>query len=221
MIPIVVLGIEIAYLIAVVALCLGIYFKTRGIYRASRHEGIFHFRNIFLYFSFAYLLRLILIFVFVFYGPGRHMHVLFNPFMITFLLVGYFSTMAILSVGMTVFIRKINISKHSINNFMHIGAILLSVFVFAIMFTDLLWILHTLILLATVLIIFLKDTHISNQNKLTYLLLLIFWIINLFTFNRYDMIGFNVIIYTVSVLIFLSIYLRVKKRLFNNVKKKK
>ena len=61
--------IEILYSIAIAGLCLGTYFKTREIYNLSKHEGLYHFRNIFLYFSLAYLFRLLFIFLLLYSGP--------------------------------------------------------------------------------------------------------------------------------------------------------
>jgi len=224
MTPLDLLIIEIIYVVLISVICLAIYLKTRDIYNLSKHSGIFHFRNIFLYFALAYLSRLAFMFVIMSYGLRPRM--LLGPHMLVFFIVGYFSTMAILSISTAVVSRKIDISKHSINNYMHIIAVLLSVFVFMATSYDFLIIIQTFILLATVVILFTqkpkkKETYISKQNKITYLLLLIFWILNLFASSRGASLELTFILYIISVGIFLSIYLRVKRRLVENGQKKK
>ena len=91
--------------------------------------------------------------------------------------------------------------------------------------TDLLLIIQTLLLALPLFIIVFKkpvsdDFRFSNQNKATYLLLLVFWVINLFSLGRGYMFLYNIIASIISVLIFLTIYLRVNKRL-KNVKEEK
>lgn len=218
-----ILGLEIIYSIAIAGICLAIYLRTKDVYNLSHHEGLFHFRNIFFYFSAAYIFRLVFVFLLLTYGP-RPMSLL-NNHIIIFMLISYFSTMAILSVVMTVAYRKILINVRNINKIMHISAIVLTIIVFATMSTDVLLIIQTLLLAIPVLIIVFKKPQskafqFSKQNKVTYILLLVFWVINLFSLGRGYVILYNVIVSIVSILIFLTIYLRVNKRLKNAKKKK-
>lgn len=224
MIPLIVMLImEIFYFIIIAGFCLGIYFKTRNAYKLTKHEGILHFRNIFLYFSFSYLFRLAFIFMMLFYGRPMRM---FDFNMLGLILVSYFSTMAILSIVITIFSRKIMVNNHDLNTFMHISAILLSVFVFLTRSLELLLLFQTIVFFFAIAILFLKvskerASSVSKQNKITYFLLFVFWMFNLFTSGRGDSLELNILIYALSIAIFSSIYLRVNRKLVGNVKKKK
>ena len=216
--PIIVIGTEIIYAIFITAICLAIYFKTRDIYKLTRHSGIYHFRNIFLFFAFAYILRLVMVFILLSFAPfgirGLHQFHLIN-----LLLIGYFSTMAILSVTMTVLMKKNGSEKHV--NLLHISAIFLSVFVFVMRSQELLLIIQTALFAFSVLLLFAARVKGNSlQNRLTYLLLFAFWIINLFTSIR-NLAFFEIIIlfYLMSVGIFLWIYFRVNKRPIHAKKK--
>ncbi|MFH1977870.1 MAG: hypothetical protein ABIJ92_00920 [Candidatus Aenigmatarchaeota archaeon] len=218
---------EIIYSIAIAVICLATYIKTQRIYSLSKHSGIFHFRNIFLYFAISYIFRFLFIFVVFSHGPmrGPMFRFLLSYQDLTFLLVGYFSTLAVFSVVMTIMSRKIDISRHNLSSFMHIAAIILSVFSLATRSADILVLLQTAILIGSVMLMSSKKAitkgHVSKQNRIIITSLLVFWIINLLASSRFIQFEAKASIYIISALIFLSIYLKVKKRLISNDKKKK
>lgn len=209
-------SIEILYTLIIASICIAIYLKTRDIYKLTKYAGISHFRNIFLYFSFAYFFRLIMILVLVSFAPfGRRE---FHDFQMIYLfLVGYFSTMAILSVTMTVLKKS---DAHTANG-MHIIATILSAVVFFLHSYDLLLLIQTLLFSVSVLLLFMRNdqSRASFQNRVTYLLLLGFWIINLFASIR-GFFGIDILLYILSVGIFMWIYYRVEKRLEHVGKKR-
>ena len=226
MIPLEILATEIIYFILVFCVCIFIYYKTRDAYNLTKHQGIFHFRNIFLYFSLAYAFRLLHISIILLLDPRMFQNIrALQP--ISLLLVGYFSTMAVLSVAMAALIKKIKNHKdglHTLNNSLHIVAIILAVIV-ALTRSH-----HVLILVLSVVfivsIIFSipkkKTKGIISQNKITYLLLFIFWILNILTLTKGVIPQeLKIPLYVISAAIFLWIFIRVRKRLFSNAKKKR
>jgi|APSaa5957512622_1039677.scaffolds.fasta_scaffold00026_88 hypothetical protein len=226
MIPLEILATEIIYFILVFCVCIFIYYKTRDAYNLTKHQGIFHFRNIFLYFALAYAFRLLHISIILLLDPRMFQNIrALQP--ISLLLVGYFSTMAVLSVAMAALIKKIKNHKdglHTLNNSLHIVAIILAVIV-ALTRSH-----HVLILVLSVVfivsIIFSipkkKTKGIISQNKITYLLLFIFWILNILTLTKGVIPQeLKIPLYVISAAIFLWIFIRVRKRLFSNAKKKR
>ncbi|MBT3406421.1 hypothetical protein HN419_04600 [Candidatus Woesearchaeota archaeon] len=135
--------------------------------------------------------------------------------------------MAVLSVAMAALIKKIKNHKdglHTLNNSLHIVAIILAVIV-ALTRSH-----HVLILVLSVVfivsIIFSipkkKTKGIISQNKITYLLLFIFWILNILTLTKGVIPQeLKIPLYVISAAIFLWIFIRVRKRLFSNAKKKR
>lgn len=217
-----VLLIEIIYFLAIASVCLAIFFRTRELYSLSKHPGIFHFRNIFLYFSLAFLARLFFIATVLLYEPRPMMH--FGPNIMAFLVFGYFSTMAVLSTAAAALSRKISADRSALNNGMHITSIILSAFLFVTRTYDLLIIIQGLIFFFTVVMILLDKPRLSSlsgHNRLTYVLLFAFWLLNLFSSLREIPFELKAGLYLVSAGIFLSIYMKVSRRLVENVRQKK
>jgi hypothetical protein len=221
--PLEFLAIELVYFLAVAGLCLLVYFKTKEIYRISQHRGIFYFRNIFLFFSLAYLFRLIGVGLIMLDDPVA-LEVPRLVYGASLFFAGYFGTMAILCLAMAMLIR--NVKKESRNAYyaLHAMALALSVLVAIGRSSSALLVLQTAILACTLALFLVKSNgekaRAFSQNKITYILLAIFWIINLLAFSRIP-IELKIPLYIVSAGIFLSIYLRVRKRLPQNGKKKK
>ena len=98
--PLEFLGIEIIYFIAIVAMSMYIYIKSREIFNLTKHKGVDYFSNIFLFFSLAYLLRLWN----VFSGISDRIlgiNIWERTFYLDFLLLGYFSTVAVIYLILT------------------------------------------------------------------------------------------------------------------------
>lgn len=225
--PLEILAVELVYFLLVFCLCIFIYYKTRDAYNLTKHQGIFHFRNIFLYFALAYAFRLLHILMMLFMEPHMFQNIrALQP--ISLLLVGYFSTMAVLSVAMAILIKKFKNHKdglHTLNNSLHIVALILGVVV-ALTRSH-----HVLIIVLSVLFAFSiiysissgkKKKGILSQNKVTYLLLFIFWTLNILSFSK-GLIPWELKIplYFISAAIFFWVFIRVRKRLFSNAKKKR
>ncbi|MFA4855283.1 MAG: hypothetical protein WC634_01680 [archaeon] len=221
--PLEFLAIELVYFLVVAGLCLLIYFKTKEIYRISQHRGIFYFRNIFLFFALAYLFRLMGVGLIMLDDPVA-LEIPRMLYQASLFLAGYFGTMAILCLAMAMLIR--NVKKESKNAYyaLHGIALVLSLLIATERSSSALLAMQTAILACALLIFFIKTRGKKasgfSQNKITYLLLAIFWIINLLAFSRIPM-ELKIPLYIISAGIFLSIFLRVRKRLSTNGKKKK
>jgi hypothetical protein len=216
--------IEFVYFLLVLTLSGYIYLKTKEIYDLTKHKGIYHFRNIFLYFGLAYLFRLSLI-VILFSGelfnyfPPRIMHPL------SFIFTGYFSTMAIFSVLVSITEKHLKINNKILNLIMHTTALALSIFVGITRSNFLLMLIQASVFFFAIIIILLKSkkekySKLLTQNKITFVLLFAFWVINSLAFTRRFLpIEVKIALYFVSACVFFSIFLRVRKRLINAEKK--
>lgn len=221
--PIEFLGIELVYFLVVVSLCLIIFYMTRDIYKLTKHKGLFFFRNTFLFFAIAYGFRLFHIIIRVFREADIFLIPRgFHPFTLVF--VGYFSTLAIGSLALTVISHKIKWKKEFDYVFLQIIAIFITLFIFIYQKAELLILFHLVILLVIVVSFFIKkpkSKKLWTYNKINYLLILVFWIINIFAFNRFLVpIHMRVVLYIISGAIFVSIFIRVKKRLGDAKKKR-
>ncbi|MBD3203629.1 hypothetical protein GF327_05000 [Candidatus Woesearchaeota archaeon] len=210
--------IELIYFLFVVGLSLFIYLKTKEVYQLTKHKGIYYFRKIFFYFSLAYTFRLINIIVIF----SRELLGFFSPMRFglgTILLVSYFSTLAILSLFVSLNIKNIKIEESNLESYMHIFAVLISVLVIFVRSYYLLIVIQIItFIIAILLTIFVsrkqKYPKFISKNIVTYALLILFWVINTLAFTR-NLLPREIMIpvYVLSVSVFFSIFLRIKKRL--------
>jgi len=216
--------IELVYSFIIISLSLAVYFKTSRIYCLSRHKGIFHFRNIFLYFSLAFLFRLMHLFLLlsdIIFLPGMSV----EGHVISLILIGFFSTMAIVSTVYTVATRRISFSNRKLFYIQIAVALAMSILSLAFRSPVPIIIATTALLAASATVVVTNTSRSASRrslvfNRATYLLLLTFWILNVLTIGMAPgLFLFKLSIYIISGAIFLSIYLRVS-RLFGHAKEK-
>ncbi|MFH1399870.1 MAG: hypothetical protein ABIG95_07240 [Candidatus Woesearchaeota archaeon] len=218
-----VLQLEAVYSAVVIALCVFIYLRTKELYDLTRHEGIRYFRNTFLYFAVAYFFRFLF---FPLQIVNLRYHLIYPRMLhfLTLLLTTYFSIVAIFSLSLSI-LWKLNKSKHS-ELLIHGAAIILGVLVYM---TG-----SAMILIAAQIAVFgfvigfslnkLKESksRLLSSLHLIYLLLFVFWILNLFGLALPGFHVFNrVIIYLISVGIFIVVLLKVQKAEADGKKKRK
>jgi len=216
--PIEFVGLEITYFFIVAILCLLIYFKTRKIYFLTKHQGIGRFRNVFFYFFLSYLFNLTHFFIF----RARSLFAFEAPFLLmgfNFFLVAYASTMALISLIMTLSSKKLVFNKKELltNNLI---ALIISAVAFFTHSPEFILIIQLIFVVSLFITLSKNSIKISGQNQLTYLVLLLLWFINLFLINRSLIFELKIPLYLVSAWAFMSIYLRVRKRLKNGKKKR-
>jgi hypothetical protein len=221
--PIEILTIELIYFLLVVGMSLYIYLKTKEIYDLTKHRGIQHFRNIFLFFGLAHIFRILVILnIFSREAIGIGLPMILGP--LSLLFVTYFSTMAIFSVFMSVSISEISLSDRDLILILNMIAVLSTLIVFFTRSNIVLILLQTGVFLAALFILLLskkKSLHMLTQNKITFVLLFIFWVISSFALQgRPFPLEVHIPVYIISVGVFFSIFLRVRKRLTYAEKKR-
>ncbi|MBN2368174.1 hypothetical protein JXC34_04070, partial [Candidatus Woesearchaeota archaeon] len=180
--------IELVYFFLILGISGYIYLKTKEIYDLTKHRGIYHFRNIFFYFGMAYLFRLFLIFL-MFSGD------LFNYVSprtlspISFIFVSYFSTMAIFSVLFSIIDRFVKADTSLLNTVLHTTAMILSIFVGVTSSNYVLMLIQTSIFIFALIAILFKSkkekqSKLLSHNRITFVLLFVFWVINSLGFTR-------------------------------------
>ena len=221
--PIEVIVTEFIYFLLVTILSLYIFFKTKEIYELTRHRGIYHFRNIFLYFAIAHMFRLmqvVIVFSSEIFG-ARPFPMIFQP--LNFFLVSYFGTLAILSAVISAYTREINVKTNVLNLLLHSIALASSFLVVLIFSYPMLILLQTVTFLVALIMILVKSRKgpkLLSQNKITYVLLFIFWALSTLAFvRRLFPREVKIPLYLLSVGVFFSIFLRVRKRLVNGKKR--
>ncbi|MFC1768388.1 hypothetical protein ACFLZX_01365 [Nanoarchaeota archaeon] len=206
-------GVEFAYSIFVVIICLLIYIKTKSVYELTKHKGIQYFRNAFLFFGLAYIARFmahlfkITNITFEFFIPMREIW----PYVL--MVTGYLSTIAIFYLIYSTIWEKIGHKQFLI--FSNTIAIILAII--PVIFRSHLTLAVAqiiLLLLAIVLnIIYHKKSSKHYQTKALYFLILIFWLFNLALIGPGRLIPheLKIIFQVISFALFLIIYYKVNK----------
>lgn len=207
-------GIEVVYSLLILILCLVIFYKTKDLYDLTEHKGIKYFRLAFLFFGVSYLLRIALSLVIVYtdlvtgFGFQRQMNELYVliPF-------AYFSFLAILSLTYSLVWNKIKLGK--INEVLAINLLSL-VLLFSILFGPLTFFTTQLIIVifCFVLIIILsekkqKKKHHFSTLKISYILLLVFWLFNIWIFSLEIFIYAKLPLYIISLLLFIYLTIHI------------
>ena len=196
------LGAEIIYSFIIIACSLMVYSGTKELYELTKHKGIKYFRLSFLFFAIAYFFRsfIKIILITMDMREIREIAHLFGS--ITIFLFVYLSSIAILYLLYSVIYKKWKKDKSYI---IHIIAIILAIT--TIIFASPITYLTINALLLILIIIAIKSSH-KKKNKLhtIYILLSVFWIINVLDIlipNFFQ--TFQLLIYLSSLGIFLTI----------------
>ena len=217
--------IEIVYFLVIFALCLIIYFRTKEIYSLTKHKGIKYFRNTFLFFAFAFSFRLFTSLFFIFRGFSSR-HEPFHLMSFAFTFIAYFSSLAILSLTLSLIWKQLSNIKINLDLFMHLFVLLLTLIMFLTASFNILIFIQLVVFVFSVVLSFIvfaktKRKSFFSKMHLVYLFLFILWFVNLLgpmgnLFDFYNR-GF---VYTVTALIFVYIVYKVIKRTSVDGKKK-
>ena len=210
------MGIELIYLLIVIAICLFIYFKTKDMYDLTKHKGIGYFRNAFLLFASAYIFR------FAFFLFGNVSRLVFDfslprQFMgpISLLFIGYLSTLAIFFLTMSTIWKRFK-HKH-VDHLLHAIALFISLVVFFLHSPVILTITQFILLVFAIVMSYLNSKRSKSKKHphmfLVYVLLFLFWIINLSLLGpkHIHRVGFKTPVYVISIIIFVIIFFKVKR----------
>ncbi len=208
------LGIEMIYFIAIVTISMYIYIKSREIYNLTRHKGIDYFSNIFLFFSLAYLLRLWTVFSSV-SDRILGINIWEKTFYLDFLLLGYFSTAAVIYLILTALHRGMERKFEPPDSLIHAGAIIFSMIIFVTKSYEIMLLLQILLIFASMIFLLVssKGKTTFTMNRLTLFLLFAFWAISAIVLMVPLFFIVKILLYAISAAIFTSFFLRVRRRL--------
>ena len=201
---------EFIYTLAIVILCYLIYHKTHEFFELTKHKGIKHFRNAFLFFGAAYLTRFIFLILNI---STRSFEISLGweirPF--SLVLTSYLSTMAIFYLAYSTIWKRIKLNHFIL--FSNIIAVSLSLIAFINRSHELLTLFQLVLLIfATVLSLSKKGKKFS-ESRILYLLILIFWLFSLFVSGpkRLLPIELRISFQIISIIVFYLIYYKVVK----------
>lgn len=204
---------EIIYTLIIVCFCFIIYYKTKGVFELTKHQGINYFRKTFLFLGLAYAARFAvhlfsLSTIVLDYRIPRG-----TPMLLSLVLTGYLSTMAIFFLVFSVLWKKKKETRYFtlISNATAAGisiAALLSKEFFIIYVMQMVLLLFAIALSQTK-----KKTRGLSQMKFVYLLILVFWFVSIALLGPKRGIPFELqtFLQVVSLGIFAFIYYRVEK----------
>ncbi len=210
-------GTEVIYSFVIILSSLMIYFATKELYELSSYKGIKYFRLAFLFFAIAYFFRSFIKFVMFYFGIGDMRYFQHDIFfgIATLIIFSYFSSMAIFYLLQSVLYKKINGKMIYI---FHLLAFILSLIILVSRNPSTIILVNTL-LLAVVFIAYFFAHKNSKKNSLSviYGLLAIFWTVNFLDIiipNFFQ--SFQLLIYLVSICIFLVILYKVLRKVGAN-----
>jgi len=211
-------GSEIIYSFVIIVCSLMIYHATKEMYELSSYKGINYFRKSFLFFAIAYFFRSFIKLALSYFNVREIFD--FSPIIfgfLTLLIFMYASSMAIFYLAYSVMWKKWNHSKLKIYLF-NILAVIIA-FIGLFMRTPVAYLLLNMIILVFVsfiLSIAYKDFRNKKKGKnlfIIYMLLFIFWILNVIDILIPRFLEFyQMIIYLVSILLFMTILYKVLKK---------
>ena len=216
------LGTEILYSFVIIVCSLMIYFGTKELYDLSSYKGIKYFRQTFLFFAVAYFFRSFIKFILLYFNIreiGEFSPMLFGN--LTLFIFMYFSSLAIFYLLYSVMWKKWNGNSNKIYIF-HGLALVISLI--SIYFKSSLIYLGLNIFLFCFVVFIVYTAYRNSKTKLKehnlyaiYLLLLVFWILNVIDMLIPDFFQtFQLFIYLASSGIFLLILYKVLKKVGSN-----
>lgn len=210
------LATEILYAFIIIAISLIIYFATKEYYNLSNHKGIQHFRLAFLFFAIAFFFRSFIKLVLA----SLNMHIFeFAPQflgILSLLLFMYASSMAIFYLLYSVMYKKWNGDKIWI---FHSLAIVIALTTLVIKNSFIILGAHIVLFIFISIITYISYIESKKKRKShhlhgIYILLFIFWILNILDLLVPNVLtAFQLLIYIISVSVFLTILYKVIKKI--------
>ena len=216
------IGVELIYSFVIIVCSLMIYYSTKEVYELSSYKGIKYFRQSFLFFAVAYFFRYFIQFFLVLFNmqsiidisPG----IAFSGSLFVFM---YFSSMAVFYLLYSVMWKKWNHSRTKIILFNIIAlAIALIGTLFRSMIVSLALNILFLLVVSFILFVAHNDSRKKHGKKndllVIYLLLFIFWVLSVIDILIPKFLElYRLLIYLVSISLFMAILYRVLKRVGN------
>ncbi len=201
-------GIELLFTIIIFVLGLIIYFKTKESYELTNHKGIKFFRSAFLFFGISYLVRFIFMLSRIFFDI-RLFRGEVGPLFI--LPLGYLSTIAIFYLGLSILWKKFNVKYLVILS--HTIAVLLSVASFITRSHLVLIYIQSLFIIIAIVLILINYKKKKNSTRVIYILIFIFWLINLWAIapGKLLLMEYKILFHLISTGLFGIVYYKISK----------
>ena len=208
------LGIDFIFSLVVLVSCALIYFRTKELYDLTAHKGIKYFRNTFLFFGIAFAIR----FIFHLILSAGINPILFRPLTwgileFAFFAMAYASTMALIYLIYSIFWKKIDKYFKDRVYLLHIIALaiaFLSITSEPILFLAFQAALYILLIIISII----NYRKTKSKIYLVYLLIFALWIINsILEFVIFITPLFGLILYGVSIVLFLEVLIKVLREL--------
>lgn len=203
---------ELLFTLIAVVFCTLIYLKTREVYELTKHKGIKHFRDAFLFLGLSYLLRFFFSLILI---SSSALDVIIPRELIPLLFIlplGYFSTVAIFHLILSVIWKRFN--PRGLVLLAHAIAILVPLLSFLIRSHELLAYLQVFLLgCAIIVVLFVDNEHKKiTPTRVLYLLVLFLWVINLWSVGpRRHFEILTPIIQILSLVVFVALYKKLTK----------
>ena len=207
------LAVELSYTLIVLFFCFMIYIKTKEMHDLTKYKGIQYFRITFLFFGLAYLFRFAFILILLLLIRGTFdvysVNIAFK--FVPLILCGYLSTMAILSLTYSTIWKKIHI-KHTFLISNAIAVLISGIALISISSIPLIVSQAVLLIFTMAYIIYSQSRKISPLFVL-YIMIFLFWTVNLFTLGPKKFLPFEIqiLLNIVSVVLIGIIYYKVDR----------
>jgi len=190
-----------------------IFHRTKELYQLSKRDGVFFFRNIFLFFSIAYIIRAIVVSIQLLSDFTQMVFDIKLLFLSTFFFT-YVSLVLLGYLAVVILFAKSNYKRVIVNSTVHWAALFVSSITFLFHSYFLLLVLEFILLVVLSGVILSKKTHMSFS-KVNYMLLILVWILNTGILVRLFSLPlpYRSLVYLVTIGVFCVLLIRIEKRL--------
>lgn len=212
-------GIELIYSFVIIVCSLMIYYSTKEMYELSSYKGIKYFRQAFLFFAIAYFFKSFIKMLLVYFGASRIIDI--NPrFMgsITLFIFMFFGSLAVFYLVYSLMWKKWNGKSAVILGIFYIISVAISFIIITTRQIEIFFGVSLFILAVAIFGIYMTHKQSENKKKknnihVIYILLFIFWILNIIEVLIPSFFQFyQILLYLASLGVFLTILYKVLKK---------
>jgi len=214
--------IEMIYSLVVLLSCWLIYARTREMYELTSYKGIKYFRNTFLFFGITYAVRFFMHLLMTFrINPRLFEHIAFGIRDFSFFIMIYASSMAAIYLIYSIFWKKLEKYEFSNVYIFHMAAIIIALLSLLRNSPGIFLSFQSLLFLLLIIISFVNYRKTRNKGSfsqlyLLYLFIFALWIVsNIIEFITFFSAGTGLIIYGISVILFIILLVKVLKKVKN------
>jgi len=207
------LATELIYSFVIILCSLLIYYSTKEIYKLSSYKGLKYFREAFFFFALVYFFKSFIRFFIFFLGRKEIFEIASSLGNLSLFIFIYASSIAVFYLVYSVMYKKWNHEKTIIPT-LHITAVIIALISMITRSSRIILGIEIILFISLTIITFIshKNTKKPNNLRFIYLLILIFFFLNIIDLITPNFRAFQIFIYLFSIAIFIGILYKVLRK---------